>query len=160
MGTPVMNFLGKSANYSLRFMHLSDSKLAAREALELDNRKSGEPARKDIFHYLFNGCDIESGRGYNRKELHADAQLLIAAGSDGTSVALSSALYYLLKNPKTMKTLAKVIMQSVNTVEELVLPKINQLPYLHGVLEEALRLTPPFPSALPWKQYFGIVFRT
>jgi cytochrome P450 len=144
-----MNYLGRFAKDSLRFMHLADSKLQAREALELENRKSGKPARKDIFHYLFDNQDIESGKGYNRNEFHADAQLLIAAGSDGTSTAMSSAMFYLLKNPETMEKLIKELRESVDTVEELKLPKINQLPYLHGVMEEALRLTPPFPSALP-----------
>jgi cytochrome P450 len=149
MGTPIMNYLGKFAKDTLRFMYLSDSKLKAREALEIENRKSGNSARKDIFHYLFDDLDIESGRGYNRNEFHADAQLLIAAGSDGTSTAMSSAMFYLLRNPETMKKLEKELSESVSGVEEFRLPKINQLPYLHGVMEEALRLSPPFPSALP-----------
>jgi cytochrome P450 len=145
-----MNYIpGEAARDSTIFFQLAQSRLDGRFAAEEEAQANGKEARKDIFHYILRGRDPETGLGFTRSQLNADAGLLIAAGSDGVGLTLSACLFYLLKNPETLKKLRQEIITSFSSVEEIKAPKINQMPYLHAVFEETMRMTPPIPSPLP-----------
>jgi cytochrome P450 len=145
-----MNYLpGKAAQDSAKFFHLAQSRLDERFTAEEDAQAKGKDMRSDIFHYILRGRDPETGLGFTRSQLNADAGLLIAAGSDGVGLTLSACLFYLLKTPEAFKKLQHEIHTSFASVEEIKAPKINQLPYLHAVFEETMRMTPAVPSPLP-----------
>lgn len=67
-----------------------------------------------------------------------------AAGSDSTGVALTAALYYLLKHPGTFETLRKEIdehAEAKGTMSQFVLyQEALKMPYLQAVIKEALRV--------------------
>ncbi len=78
-----------------------------------------------------------------------DSKLVIIAGSDTTSTALSSALYYL--------TLYPAIYNSLQTALDTAIPGgdmtwsyevVKYLPYLEAIISETLRLKPPVPGAI------------
>jgi cytochrome P450 len=140
-------FPDETARDALKFFHLSERMLLNREALE--TQVIEEKRRKDIFHYILQGRDPETGRGFTREQLHSDANLLVAAGSDGVAIALSASMFYLLQNPQTLQKCIHEIRTSFSTVDEICYPKVNNIPYLNAVLEESLRMSPPIPSALP-----------
>jgi cytochrome P450 len=145
-----MNYLpGKAAQDSAKFFQLAQFRLDKRFAAEEEAQAKGTKMRNDIFHYIMRGRDPETGLGFTRNQLNADAGLLIAAGSDGVGLTLSACLFYLLKNPETLKKLHHEIQSSFLTAEDINSPKINQLPYLHAVFEETMRMTPAVPSPLP-----------
>jgi cytochrome P450 len=112
-------------------------------------QSSGE-RRKDFMYYLLMAKDPESGRGFTRKELDSDASLMISAGSDTTSITLSSTMFYLLHNPKSLaKVTAEVRSQFVSVDEIRGGDRLQALVYLRACLDESLRLAPPVPSHLP-----------
>jgi cytochrome P450 len=142
-------FPNETARDALDFFKLSETKLAQRDIHDKEIEKSGEKVRKDIFQYILQSRDPHTGLGFNREELHADANLLIAAGSDGVAVTLAASVFYLLHNPETLKKLTHEIRTSFSAPEDIRLPKLNSLPYLQAIYEETLRISPPVPSALP-----------
>jgi cytochrome P450 len=149
-------FPDKAAQDTMRFFRLSEAKLKQREALEKEfNNSSSAPSRRDIIHYLLKSRDPETGRGFTKTQLHADSGLLIAAGSDGVAMILSSALFYLLSNPSTLKALESEVRSNFNHVDEIGMPKLGTLHYLQAVIDETMRMTPPLPSALPRKVLKG-----
>lgn len=69
----------------------------------------------------------------------------MVAGSDTTAISLSAVMYYLLKNPATMRTLRNEIDQFDKQGRLSHVPTFaesQQMPYLQAVFKEALRLHP------------------
>jgi cytochrome P450 len=137
----------KTARDALKFFNLSEQLFLEREAVE--SQVVDGKVRKDIFHFILQSRDPETGKGFTRAQLHADANLLVAAGSDGVAIALSGSMFYLLRDPRVLEKLIREIRSSFSSVDDICLPKINALPYLNAVYEETLRMSPPIPSALP-----------
>ena len=80
------------------------------EELKIQSQKpttsDGKPAsgeRKDMFHYLFQARDPDTGRSaYTPEELTAEGNLLIVAGADTTVVVLCGLFFYLSRNADPM----------------------------------------------------------
>ena len=83
-----------------------------------------------------------------REEIIKTSGLLIVAGSETSATCLSGAMFHLLKNPDTLTRLVNEIRTSFPDVNEMSMQKLAQIPYLTGVLQEALRLYPPVPGVL------------
>lgn len=85
------------------------------------------------------------------KEITDEAQIYIVAGSDTTALTLTFLVWSVCRQP------AVVQQRLADEVRRLLPPPpgrfedhdVQQLPYLNQVIEEALRLYPPAPSALP-----------
>lgn len=79
-------------------------------------------------------------------------------GSDSTSTAISSSLFYLLHNPTALKQLAHLVRSKFSSLEDIrpSSPQISpaNFPYLRACINEALRLSPP-TSAPPRKVLAG-----
>jgi cytochrome P450 len=74
------------------------------------------------------------------------------AGSDTTASALTSAVYYLLSNPKDLAKLSAEIQEffppnsdGTTTIE---MSKLSGMSWLNAIINETLRLQPPVPSGL------------
>lgn len=108
--------------------------------------------RKDFFHYLMSAKDRETGESFTHADLWSEANLLIGAGSDTTSTALSGTFYYLARNPGVLATVAREIRDVFrgSGVESIVSgPKLNSCVYLKACLEESLRMSPPLAGGIP-----------
>ncbi|KAH0524178.1 hypothetical protein TsFJ059_009080 [Trichoderma semiorbis] len=80
--------------------------------------------------------------------IQEDARLLIIAGSDTTSAALSNALYYLASNPKSYQRLQAAIKEEFpGGINDWTYDR--NVPYLDYVIQETLRLKPSVPGGLP-----------
>ena len=84
-----------------------------------------------------------------REEIINNASILIIAGSETTATALSGATYYLLTNPAAYRRVRDEVRTAFARAEDITLHATGQLPYLHAVLEETLRMYPPVPGMLP-----------
>ncbi|KAK2603236.1 hypothetical protein N8I77_009707 [Diaporthe amygdali] len=104
--------------------------------------------RKDFFHYLFHAEDPETGtRGFPPHEMYGEAELLIIAGSDTTSIVMSSLLFYLTRHPAIQTKLANEIRSTFSTASEIKSgPKLQSCEYLRAFIQEGLRMTPPVGS--------------
>ncbi|KAF1808911.1 cytochrome P450 [Eremomyces bilateralis CBS 781.70] len=106
--------------------------------------------RKDFFHYLLQARDPETGQGFSQNELWGEANLLIVAGSDTTSTAMSATIHYLLHNPRVMEKVCLEVRRAFLNVEEIVSgPNLTGCTYLRACIDEAMRLSPPVPGFMP-----------
>lgn len=115
-----------------------------------ERTQAGHDAKKDFFYYLLNAKDPETGNGLSTPELWGEANVLMIAGSDTTSTTLASVIFYLVRTPRAMELLKKEVRENFDSVEDIVTGnKLNDLVYLKACLDEALRLAPAVPGALP-----------
>jgi hypothetical protein len=115
-----------------------------------ERAQAGREAKKDFFYYLLNATDPETGKGLSTPELWGEANVLMIAGSDTTSTTLAAALFYLVRQPGALSKLSAEVRGAFNGVEEIVSSaRLNELVYLKAVLDEALRLAPAVPGAIP-----------
>lgn len=99
--------------------------------------------KEDFFKQILKQGDWEFSK------LDSNAELLIVAGSETTATTLSGLMYFLHKNPHCMDKLEEEVLRSFRSYDEITGDSTARLPYLHGVIEEGLRLYPPVPFGLP-----------
>ena len=87
--------------------------------------------------------------GTSLQELTAQAGMLVRAGSETTATTLSAITYYLGRNPRVYDKLAREIRERFNDSDQISGQSTDSLEYLKAVIEEGLRLHPPFAIGLP-----------
>jgi cytochrome P450 len=130
-----------------RARYMAYSKAQAVERTQMSADKSD---RKDFFYYLLKAKDPETGLGFSMQELWGESNLLIIAGSDTTSTALASAIFYLVHNLTCLSKATAEVRNSFTDVE-VIKPgeQLNNCHYLRAVIDEGMRLSPPVGGLLP-----------
>jgi cytochrome P450 len=107
-----------------------------------------KPQAPDIMTSLLEPYAKKPPTGLELTYLQADARLIIVAGSDTTSATLVYIFYHLVLKPSVVAKLREEL-------EPLLLPdgsidhrEAQHANWLNGVINEALRLHPPVPSAV------------
>lgn len=132
-----------------RWNFIMKSRVEANERAK-ERTQLGRESKKDFFYYLLNAKDPETGKGLSTPELWGEANVLMIAGSDTTATTLTATIFYLVRNPHAMTRLKKEVRESFDSIEEIVSgPRLSELTYLKACLDEALRLGPAVPGALP-----------
>jgi len=97
--------------------------------------------------YYQSNEDIKDSSALDFGEMVSDGVNAIIAGSDTTSTVLVTVWYYLLRNPSFYARLRDEIEAAFPSREEPAnLQILSTLPYLHGCINEAMRLHPPVAS--------------
>ena len=102
--------------------------------------------RNDFMTYILRHNDE---RGMSKDEIMNSSGLLIIAGSETTATLLSGLTYYLLKHPAAYEKVKAEVRNAFEKAEDISLTSTGHLPYLFACMEEAFRLYPPVPLALP-----------
>ncbi|EER23657.1 hypothetical protein D8B26_001785 [Coccidioides posadasii str. Silveira] len=132
-----------------RWNFIQKSRVEANQRAK-ERTQAGHEAKKDFFYYLLNAKDPESGRGLSTPELWGESNVLMIAGSDTTSTSLAATIFYLVRTPDALAKLKKEVRDTFDDVEEIVTgPKLNELVYLRACMDEAMRLCPAVPGAMP-----------
>ncbi|KAL8697533.1 MAG: hypothetical protein Q9201_007080 [Fulgogasparrea decipioides] len=107
--------------------------------------------RKDMFHYLFQAKDPETGGpGYTHEELVEENNLLVVAGADTTSTTFAAIFFYLTRNPNAYRRVTSEIRAKFKSAEEIHSGKeLNSCRYLRACIDEALRMNPPVGADAP-----------
>lgn len=129
--------LPSGADESLK-IHRTLSKEKAQKRIQL-----GDTGRADFFSHML------KKKTMSEKEMMAQTSTLIIAGSETTATSLSATTWFLLKNPDCMSNLQREIRSSFASADEITGDSTANLPYLHAVIEESLRMFPPAPFGLP-----------
>ncbi|KAF5493984.1 Cytochrome P450 monooxygenase BOT4 [Colletotrichum fructicola] len=82
-------------------------------------------------------------------QIAAHSSDFVIAGSETTATTLSCMTYYLLKNPSILTQLQDEIRSSFTRYEDINAATAVPLRYLKAVAQEAMRVYPPLPFALP-----------
>jgi len=86
------------------------------------------------------------------REVVAEVNIMMNAGSVTTAIALANVMYQLLKNPKILERLREEIDTVLDQDEAIAsYDKVKHLPYLRACLDESLHFFPPTPQGLPRK---------
>ncbi|KAL8337081.1 hypothetical protein RB601_008541 [Gaeumannomyces tritici] len=91
------------------------------------------------------------GPDLSRKELDANADLFVFAGSETTSTLLSGCTFLVLSHPEVHRRLVAEIRGRFGRPEDISFTTAQQLPYLTAVIQETFRLYPPIPVGPPRK---------
>lgn len=105
-----------------------------------------------MFYHLLNGRDPETGQSYGIGDLACESVLLMVAGSQSTSGALSATIYYLANNPEQLAGLVQEVRAAFASEREIRYElggRLAALAYLRACIDESMRLSPPTPGHLP-----------
>lgn len=144
---------GKTIKQKIEFRNTMIPLLQARFALEEASKdKPDAQRRKDFMHFLINARSPETGEQFTQQDLVGEAALLVGAGSDTSSTALSATFFYLTHNPVILSTLQDEVRSAFESVDEIKTgAKLSSLHYLRACIDETLRMTPPVPGILSRK---------
>lgn len=87
--------------------------------------------------------------GMTIPEIESSMNVLCVGGSHNTSSTLSGITNYLVKNPACLQKLSNEVRAAHKSADEITIGSLSKLPYLSAVIEEGLRMAPPFPAGLP-----------
>ena len=140
------------ADVQAYFTFIEESVAARSKAEQASEKlgKDGKEVRQDIFHFIFQAVDPDTGkRAYSQQELMAEVNLLVGAGSDTTAITLSSFFFYIVRTPEAYGKLVQEIRSTFNSADEVVGgPKLSSCKYLRACIDETLRISPVVASGL------------
>jgi cytochrome P450 len=95
-----------------------------------------------MFYLVYNAKDSEIDEPVSRDErLVAECRLLLVAGSDCTSITLSSLFFYLSHDTIVLDRLRRKITNAFDTAEDIILsPKLSSCKYLRAASNDAMRM--------------------
>ncbi|KAF2272859.1 cytochrome P450 67 [Westerdykella ornata] len=107
---------------------------------------SGEKQPEDVMSWLLKAVkENDVSAAPSREALEDDCRVLIIAGSDTKATALACLLYYLAKYPRVQKKLQALIGEAMlGGYSEWSYTKVKSVTYLDDIINETLRLKPPF----------------
>ena len=108
---------------------------------KVDRRVANETQRKDFIKFLLEHKDLE--KQMTKDELYSNAGMLIMAGSETSSMALSGAIYHLAKYPEFLGPLQEEIRSKFFDEKDITFKAVTEMPRLLAVLHESMRLYPP-----------------
>lgn len=122
----------------------------ARSAVAKRMSPEHESEDKDFISWLLDSKDPTTGKSFELKQIWAESGLLIGAGSDTSSTAMSGLLFYLTRNPDKLAKLTAELQSHFASVQDIHSgPALNSCNYLRACVDEAMRLAPPVPAMLP-----------
>ena len=123
----------------------NDTKAMRKYAAEcLEYRKANPTDRKDMLYTMMNVKDPETGNSLSEQQI-IDEIVTMPIGSSTAPCTISSAIYYLLKNP-TCITKAREEIDSVIGEGEFTHDDLEKMSYCAGIVRETLRLSAPAPG--------------
>ncbi|EFY92545.1 benzoate 4-monooxygenase cytochrome P450 [Metarhizium acridum CQMa 102] len=95
----------------------------------------------DVFEALSSARDSKTGRSFGQEELASESVTLIVAGSETSSTAIASVLFYLADNKFVYDRLAAGVRASSEAAFQSCI-------YLRACIDEAMRMSPPNGAVL------------
>ncbi|KAJ4296421.1 hypothetical protein N0V90_006466 [Kalmusia sp. IMI 367209] len=139
----------RASSMRMKYMGLMTRLLQERLDAEVEGR-----AKRDLFSFIVNATDSETGKGFSQAELWSEARFLLIAGSDTTSTGLTGLFFYLSRNPECYKKAAQEVRSTFRYGSEIhcgLHSKMPQCVYLRACIDEAMRMTPPAGGIL-WRE--------
>ncbi|KAK7991350.1 cytochrome P450 [Apiospora saccharicola] len=129
--------------------YYTEKRIKQRNDVEADKEAVRERGYEDILAHLINNKDDETGSIYSPDELLGEATLLMMAGSDTSTTAINTTLFYVVNHPRVLRKLGRELSRCFPTVEDILPGTAENCRYLRACLDEAMRLCPSVPSSIP-----------
>ncbi|KAJ5765369.1 hypothetical protein N7520_004928 [Penicillium odoratum] len=124
-------------------------------ARKVDRRLDANISRPDFMSAILqNGLSetkgqyVDGEKIMSRAEIHSNAFILIVAGSETSATLLSGCMFYLCTHPLAMHQLVTEIRSAFAKDTDITFSGAASLAYLAAVIEESLRIYPPFVTSL------------
>ncbi|KAK5988316.1 Cytochrome P450 monooxygenase apf7 [Cladobotryum mycophilum] len=109
-------------------------------------------AKHDLYSFMIDAPIGPEGKKVTEKEIWTEAINFVAAGGDTTSTAMSSAFFYLARNPRCKEKLLQEIQTTFESSADIHSgSKLSSCVYLRACIDEALRMSPPVPGTM-WRE--------
>ncbi|KAJ6161050.1 hypothetical protein N7470_004446 [Penicillium chermesinum] len=106
--------------------------------------------QKDIFYIMENTTDPKTGMFFSPKDLWLESMLLLVAGSDTTSVAMSATFFFLAHHTDALARVIREIRASFANEEEIRMGhRLNDCTFLAACINETMRLVPSVSNMPP-----------
>ena len=112
----------------------------------VDRRIASKSDRPDFMKYILQN---NYPGGLSREEIDSTSTLLVLAGSETSATTLAAATYFALKNPAVMERLVREIREAFKSQGDITIAAVSNLPYVHAVIQETLRMHPTGPVSVP-----------
>lgn len=112
----------------------------------VERRRQKRIQEPDIMTHLLAADQFFEDSQREHQLLTGDARLLIIAGSDTTSAALTFLFYHIAQNPSIAEKVRTELAANGIDNESLTVQSVHILPYLTAIIDETLRLHPPVPT--------------
>ncbi|ORY63299.1 cytochrome P450 [Pseudomassariella vexata] len=129
--------------------YYTEKRIKSRDNLETDKEAVEQRGYEDILAHLINNKDDETGSVYSQNELLGEATLLMMAGSDTSTTAINTALFYITNHPRVRRKLEAELLKTFPELEDIHPNAAENCKYLRACLDEAMRLCPSVPSSIP-----------
>ena len=144
--TDIQRLMRLLAPASVREARTQHEAYVASSAQERINKGIMEE-RKDFISYILRNMDEG---GVTDREIAANCNFLVLAGSETTATALSGVTYHLLNRPETLERCTREVRGAFSNESEINFVNATaRLPYIQACLTEALRIYPPGPNLFP-----------
>lgn len=146
--------------FYIRGMRMREKYLSLMSKMVRSRVNAGKSAQNDMFSYLVDAKDPDTGVGFTEEELWAESRFLLIAGADTSSTAMTGIFFYLAAYPECFAKLADEIRSSFSSPADIHSgPKLSSCQYLRACIDEAMRMSPPICGTL-WREtnvdsYFG-----
>ncbi|ORY80873.1 cytochrome P450 [Protomyces lactucae-debilis] len=107
----------------------------------LEDRRASTEKPNDLATRMLDFPDPETGKTLPDDNIVEQLITFLIAGHETTSGLLSFCLYYMVKNPHTMRK----AQAEVDAIGDITLDSLQRMPYIDACLKEALRLQPTAP---------------
>ena len=105
-------------------------------------RRAGQ-RNDDLLQLLLDLQDVDTGEGMDDRQVRDEVMTIFLAGHETSSIGLSWSLYLLAENRDKLAILQEEV-DGVLNGRIPTFPDLQNLPYTRMVIDEALRLYPPF----------------
>lgn len=112
-------------------------------------------AKHDFYSIALNEEVGPGDEGLKRSEIWAEAVFILPAGGTTVSTALSAVFFYLCRHPGAYKRLADEIRTTFPSARDIQTgPRLAGCKYLRAVVDETLRVAPPFVGTF-WREPYA-----
>jgi cytochrome P450 len=110
-------------------------------------RLSRTPDHPDVMAHIVEYNQANPKVRLTDGEIEANSMAIVVAGSETITTVLSGAIHHLLQNPSVAERLDE-IRSKFPSEDQITASAVASMPYFNAVVNETLRMCPPFPDNL------------